>query len=119
MMCLQRNMVPFMFAPLLEVYEKKDDYGNYTGEHVRRFGTPIMCKGNITGARGFADVNGWGMDINYDKTICMSYVPEGLDETSYLWIDDLTADEPDYHVIRIDKGLQFVLIACAKTDVSR
>lgn len=117
MRCLRRNMRPFMYAPYEGSEELVDLTGNFTGERAPIYGEKIAATGNISAATGRTNVRAFGTELDYDALIVMERVPNGLTEDSGIWIDDLTADAPDYVVRRISDSINGVAIAVSRAYV--
>ena len=116
MRCLKRNMQPFKYAHILSQTEMVDTDGNYTGETDVQYTTPVTAYANINALTGAADVEAYGTRLKYDRTLVMSVLPEGMDETTVLWLDNLDSDTPDYVVLRISKSLNFVEVGAMRKD---
>lgn len=99
-----------------------DEDGNETGEKQIVYSSPNFFEANISGARGSANSEVFGVDISYDKSISMSvslFEKLEIDENSVFFIDkkpDYDEDEPlyDYVVSKIAETLNEVVIAVSK-----
>lgn len=127
MRCMKRNKQKFYYANFDSVgtTEVVDSDGNYTGEHSLNYGTPVEFEASISAEKGDADIEVFGKDLQYDRTICFDKMrPSGFDEYSVLWIDKepyegKTLVGYDYIVKKIAKSLNgFWLVAIAKSEVS-
>ena len=78
--------------------------------------------GHISGARGSSQVEVFGTDINYDKTILLTkneFKATKINENSVFFIENKVAYEDnfplyDYRVVRIAETINEVVIAIEK-----
>ena len=126
MRTLQRNKTKLFFALFTSRTEITDEYGNPSGSYTLTYADPVEMTANISAARGTADVDQFGINAQYDKTIITDDMACPIDESSVLWVDnaptlkpDGSTDTPhDYVVKRVAKSLNSIAIAVAKVDVS-
>lgn len=127
MRCMKRNKQTFWYATFESAgTEVVDDNGYYTGESSISYSSPCEYRASISSSIGDTEIQLFGKDLQYDKTICFDKVrPEGLDEYSVFWIDrkpidkNGTPQEYDYIVKKIAKSLNgFWLVAIAKAEVT-
>lgn len=116
MKLLARNKTTIRYA----LYEGKevvtDEHGYKTGQIRRRYSEPVSYKCYVTAARGEAQADMFGVNLNYQKTlVCEVDCP--IDENSILWIDKADG-EHDYVVVRKAKSLNFITYAIRKVEVS-
>ena len=113
MRTMTRNRQKFYYQNFVSKTPITDSSGYETGEESLTYTAKTEAYVNISGASTNAFRQWYGIDVNYDRTI----VPEfGLNvtEESRLWIDNLTADEPDYIVVRISKTLNETILYVRK-----
>ena len=103
----------------------KDDDGNYTGEVAIAYTKPIMFMGHISGARGSSQVEMFGTDVAYDKTIIITtkeFNRLKITENSVFFIDKKVSYDNDhiplydYRVMRIAETINEVAIALEKVS---
>lgn len=103
--------------------EVRDEFGNLTSETVNSYSDPIEFKASVSGARGSSQIEIFGSEINYDKTIVLSkkrYGCLGMDENSVLFVgkkpsyDANYFPEYNYRVERIAESVNEVAIAISK-----
>ena len=125
MKCMLRNKTEFYYA----LYESKepitDEYGNLTGESKITYSNPVKGYANISAARGAAETDQFGINVQYDKVILLDDINLPINESSILWIDKAPEDtysavspKHDYIVKRIARSLNVLAIAAAKVDIS-
>lgn len=124
---LIKNSKNFYVLNYLGQVEVKDDDGYLTGETTIAYSKPIQAKANISSAKGSSQVEMFGTQINYDKTIVMStklFDELGIDENSVLFVDiEPTFDDDenplyDYRIERIAKAINEVAIAITKVKAN-
>lgn len=135
MRSLKRNKVKLwyqLYDSNTPVYEKDLD-GNIirdpvtdqpllTGESTVGYGGPILFKANVSPARSEASTDPFGVNVEYDKTICSCDLALPIDELSVLFVDKAPqyddsgnlCNEPDYKVVKVAKSLNSLLIAVKK-----
>ena len=100
----------------------KDDDNNYTGEKTITYTKPIMFMGHISGARGSSQVEMFGTEVNYDKTIIITkqvFDKLKITENSvfFIGIKPIYKDNSpqyNYNVVRIAETINEVAIAVRK-----
>lgn len=101
----------------------RDSEGNLTGETINSYTSPIEFKASVSGARGSSQIEMFGNEINYDKTIVLSkskFLSLGIDENSVLFVgkepsyDANYFPEYNYRVVRIAETINEVAIAISK-----
>lgn len=116
------NKSLFYFLNYVSEEKAKDSDGNYTGEAIITYTRPRMFMGHISGAKGSSQVEVFGTDINYDKTILLTkkeFIKTKINENSVFFIDkkvkyDGTTPLYDYRVRKIAQTPNEVLIAIEK-----
>lgn len=132
---LKRNKIKLwyqLYDSHVPVYEKDLD-GNIildpatgqpllTGEYTVGYKEPVLFKANVSPARSDASTDPFGVNVEYDKTICSCDLALPIDELSMLFVDKSPqyddsgnlCNEPDYKVIKVAKSLNSLLIAIKK-----
>ena len=126
MKTLSRNKRPFYYARFESSVPVTDEYGNQTGEYSIVYSNPILAHAYVSSATGLSKNELFGEIEEYDKNIVMSSIPNGLTESSILWIDtmpvlnlDGSTETPyDYRVFKIAESLNTATIAVSKVKVS-
>lgn len=117
-MC-RRNLKTFHYA----IYKGKTDiidaYGNVTGYSNVEYHEPIEMKARISATRGVADVDLFGISLNYSRTITTTDINCPIDENSILWIDEKDTTKPhDYVVVSVARDINYVVYAIRKVSAS-
>ena len=124
MRCMKRNQKSFWYALYTGEAEQVDGEGNYTGDIGPSYAEPVSMKANVSAARGTADTEIFGTDLQYSKTIATDDLNCPITEESILWIDRYPVDdnnEPvphNYVVAGIAKSLNSLLIAIREVKVT-
>ena len=124
MRCLEINKSPIKYLNYQGREKAVDSNGNYTGETIVKYTKPCMVMGHISGAKGSSQVEVFGTDINYDKTILLSvseFKKTKINENSVFFIEkkvEYKDNVPlyDYRVVRIAETINEVLIAIEKVS---
>lgn len=93
-----------------------------TGEYKVGYADPVEFRANVSAARGEANTDPFGVDTQYDKTVCSCDLALPIDELSVLFVDkrpefDLGGNlinKADYRVVKVAKSLNSVLYAVKK-----
>ncbi len=120
MKCMERNKRKVYYA----LYESEqpilDDEGYDTGEFTTGYSKPVELRINVSPASGESATRLFGDVLDYDRTLVTSDMSLPITETSILWIDETDINKPhDYVVKRIARGLDSILIAVKKVEVSK
>lgn len=118
MMCLDQNKQTVYYALLSSVTELTDTEGNYTGEYAPVYSTPVEMRANVSAARGTSDVEQFGINTPYSKTIVTDDLSCPIAEDSVLWIGVPTTAPYNYTVAQIAKSLNSITYAVEEVDVS-
>lgn len=125
MRTLLRNKRKFWYANFDTQTQAVDEYGNETGELNVQYTEPVEFEANISAARGTADLDAFGINSNYSKTIVTDDLTLPIDKSTILWID-CEPDENgeagnikhDYVVVAVAKSINSVTIAIKEVSVS-
>ena len=128
MQALLRNKQKFWYANINSQNPetvKYDTYGNESGDIGVNYTAPVKAYANVSAARGTADLDFFGINVNYSRTIVTADLTLPIDETTILWIDcepdnngEAGTIKHDYVVVAIAKSLNVFAIAIKEVDVS-
>lgn len=118
MRCLARNKQTLYYALYENSTELTDEYGNATGQLDNHYGSPIKVSMNISPARGTADVEQFGANLNYSKTLVTDDINCPIDEHSILWIGKETTEPHNYVVTQVARSLNSVTYAIKEVNVT-
>lgn len=87
-----------------------------TGEYKVGYADPVEFRANVSAARGEANTDPFGVDTQYDKTVCSCDMDLPIDELSQLYVDQKPRDgrKADYKVVKVAKSLNSALYAIKK-----
>lgn len=128
----QKTLYYQLYAGMVPVYETDLD-GNIvidpvtgepllTGDFKVGYADPVEFRASISAARGEAQTDPFGVDTQYDKTVCSCDMDLPIDELSVLFVDkkpefddngNLT-NTADYKVVKVGKSLNSLLYAIKK-----
>lgn len=125
MRTLKRNQVEFRYANVVGTQPVFDADGYETGETQPLYGKPIRAFGNISASKGAAELELFGLNTNYTKTVIPDDPALPIDKSTILWIDNEPDDageagavKHDYVVAAAAKSLNSLTIAVREVDVS-
>ena len=125
MKALKRNQQTFYYALLTNTTAVTETGTGYkTGERTKTYGNPVEMKANISPARGTVDMEIFGKDLDYTRTICTDDISCPITEESVLWIGkspfgaNNTTTPHNYIVTQIAKSLNSITYAVRKVEVS-
>ena len=122
----ERNLKTIYYALSKEDASILDTDGNETGDHRIIYENPVSIDVNVSASRGVADVEMFGVGLNYEKVVLTADMNCPISETSILWIDVTpvigeggTTETPnDYQVVRVAKSLNYIAYAIRKVEKS-
>ena len=125
MKTLLRNKQVFWYSNILSTSRLTDEYDNETGELAVEYSAPVSLEANISAARGTTELDAFGINTNYSKTIVTDLLTTPIDKSTIIWIDN----EPDengesgeikhnYVVVAVAKSLNSLTIAVKEVSVS-
>ena len=115
MKTLKRNQIPVKYALFIERKEILDSNGYRTGQYENIYSDPVDIRANVSSAKGQADSELFGINLNYTRTLVTDDMNCPIDEHSVLWID---SEKYNYVVVRVAKGLDSIAYALKEVDVN-
>lgn len=82
-----------------------------TGQKAIQYSEPVLMKANVSASRGTADIEMFGTDTDYSRTIVTTDMNCPIAETSKLWIGVPTYSKANYRVVAIAKSLNSITYA--------
>jgi hypothetical protein len=121
---LNRNKREYWFRNYVGLEPIRDEWGNESGEHRIIYSDPVQAFANISAAKGEAEAEVFGNNLQYDKSITLTDVP--FTENCVLFIDRMPVIEDDgttktvydYVVTRIAQSLNYTIVAVSKVNLS-
>jgi len=105
----------------------KDDYGNESGEYTMDYSEPVEYRINVSAARGTADVEQFGINANYSKTMVTNDMSCPISETTRLWVgitptvmvgETEVAQSHNYVVTSVARSINSVTYAIREVTVT-
>ena len=119
MRTLQRNKRTIWYALYNGVTEVVDDDGNYTGEQEVSYGEPIQARMNVSGGRGQAEIELFGVDNPFTRTAVTDDLTTLFNTDTIFWFEaDPETDPHNYRCTGISRTINQVVIALAELDVT-
>lgn len=119
MRTVNRNRRPVAFAFYEGVTDVLDSDGNLTGEKQVSYTTPVKALMNVSGGRGQADINLFGIGSSTMRTIVTEDLDTPFSEETVFWIETDPDTEPyDYRVVNVARTINQVVIAIDEVGVS-
>lgn len=125
MRMLRKNKRVIYYALLVSKTEVIDDYGNHTGAFYPVYSDPVELQINVSAARGNLELDEFGINTQYNKTIVTDDLNCPIDEESILWIDRVPdsngesgAVKHNYAVVSVAKSLNQITYALKEESVS-
>lgn len=121
---LNRNETTIYYALYTGDSEQLDSDNLYTGEVVATYSTPVALKASVSAARGMADIDLFGINTSYTKTVIVDDIDCPIDEHSRLWVDRTPTDENgldvphNYEVVQVAKSFNHITYAIKQVDFS-
>ena len=118
MLSLARNQQTIYYALYSGTTEAQDTDGLYTGDWEETYADAVAIEATVSAARGTSDIDLFGLNESYTKTVIVDDTDCPIDEASILWIDaNPDTDEHNYEVVRVAKSLNHITYAVQKVDV--
>ena len=125
MKALLRNKQSFWYANISGTAAAYDSNGYETGEITTTYTAPVEVAANISPARGTADLDMFGINENYTKTIVTDDLTLPVDKSTILWIGiapdkdgEAGTVKHNYVVVAVAKSLNSMTIAVKEVNVS-
>lgn len=119
MRVVRRNRRPVAYAFYQGVTDVVNDDGEYTGEHEISYSEPVKALMNVSGGRGQADINLFGIGSSSMRTIVTEDLETPFSEETVFWVERDPDTEPfDYRVVNISRTVNQVVIAIDEVSKS-
>lgn len=118
MRCLKRNQTTIYYALLQDRVEETDEYGNVIGQFDSEYSDPVEVKLNVSPARGTIDIEQFGINANYNRTLVTDDMNCPINENSILWIGRKPEEPYNYVVVGVAKSINSITYAIKEVMVS-
>ena len=118
MRTLQRNKRTIYYALYNGVTDVVDSDGNYTGEPEINYGEVQTARMNVSGGRGQAEIELFGVDNPFTRTAVTDDLTTPFNTDTIFWFEaDPTVDPHNYRCTGISRTINQVVLALAELDV--
>lgn len=118
MRTIQRNKRTIYYALYSGITEVVDDEGNYTGEQTVSYGEVVTARMNVSGGRGQAEIELFGVDNPFTRTAVTDDMTTAFDTDTIFWFEaDPTTEPHNYRCTGVAKTINQVVIALAEVDI--
>lgn len=123
----QRDKRAIWYALYQGVTDAVDEDGNLTGEHPVSYSSPVKARMNVSGGRGQAAIEEFGIDNPFTRTAVTDDLTTAFDTDTIFWFGispyesdaDQTPTVPhNYRCTGVARTINGVTIALAEVNVS-
>lgn len=119
MRVVRRNRRPVAYAFYQGVTDVVNEDGELTGEHEISYSEPVKALMNVSGGRGQANINLFGIGSASMRTIVTEDLETPFSEETVFWVERDPDTEPfDYRVVNISRTVNQVVIAIDEVSKS-
>ena len=119
MRTLNRNKRTIWYALYNGVTEVVDEDGNYTGEQEVSYGEPIQARMNVSGGRGQAEIELFGVDNPFTRTAVTDDLTTPFNTETIFWFEaDPLTDPHNYRCTGVARTINQVVLALAELDIN-
>ena len=119
MRTVQRNKRAIWYARYNGVTEVVDDDGNYTGEQEVSYSEPIQARMNVSGGRGQAEIELFGVDNPFTRTAVTDDLTTPFNTETIFWFEaDPLTDPHNYRCTGVARTINQVVLALAELDIN-
>jgi len=114
---LQRNKRTIAYALYAGIQELTDDDGNLTGEQSPIYGEVVTTRMNVSGGRGQAEIELFGVDLPFTRTAVTDDLNTKFDTETIFWFEaDPETDPYNYRCTGVSRTVNQVVLALAEVD---
>ena len=121
MRTLQRNRQDIWYALYQGETDVVDDDGNKTGEHTASYSEPVKTQMNVSGGRGTAAAQFFGMDNPFTRSATTEDLTTPFSDTTVFWFckePGENVDDYNYTCTGVATTINGRVIALREVDVS-
>ena len=117
----QRNKRTIYYALFKGVTEVIDSEGYYTGEKSLTYENPVEARMNVSGGRGTAEIEMFGIDNPFTRTAVTDDLKTNFDTDTIWWFgiepgENALAVPHNYRCTGVSRTINQVVIALAEID---
>lgn len=114
----QRNKRTIYYALYNGMTEERDSDGNYTGEPQPSYGRITEARMNVSGGRGRAEIELFGMDNPFTRTAVTDDLKTPFNTETVFWFDcDPLVETHNYRCTGVARTLNQVVLALQEITV--
>ena len=118
MRTLQRNKRTIHYALYSGIVEVTDSDNDYTGEQKVSYGEIQTARMNVSGGRGQAEIDLFGIDNPFTRTAVTDDLTTAFDTDTIFWFEaDPTTEPHNYKCTGVARTINQVVLALAELDV--
>ena len=115
----QRDKRTIWYALFKESADQVDDEGNYTGENAPTYYAPVKARMNVSGGRGVAEVEMFGVDNPFTHTAVTDDLTTGFNTDTIFWFGvDPYSHSYNFRCTGIARTINQVVIALEEVSIS-
>jgi hypothetical protein len=127
MRTLERNKQKIYYALYVSKTDVVDENGNYTGGQELTYGDIYDKMINVSPAKGTTEVEQFGLNSDYSKTLVTCDMSCPINEDSVLWIgiepyvtenDETVIVPPNYKVTKVARSINSITYAVIEAKMS-
>lgn len=113
MRCLEKNKQTIYYSLYSGITPNIDDDGFRTGTYSETYSSPVSALFNVSAARGESEIEKFGSDLAYSKTMVTCDMDCPITETSHLWVDITPSNNTpfNYVVVRVARSINSITYA--------
>ena len=116
----QRNKRTIWYALYNGVVDLTDDDGNLTGEQGVSYDAPVRARMNVSGGRGQAEIELFGVDNPFTRTAVTDDLKTPFTTDTVFWFEATPAEEAhNYRCTGVARTVNQVVLALAEIDRTR
>ena len=117
MRTLQRNKLPVYYALYVGLTEERDSDGNLTGEKKITYTDPIPARMNVSGGRGMAAIEAFGVENPFTRTAVTDDLETDFNTETVFWYEaDPIEKSFNYRVTGVATTINGRIIALKEVD---
>lgn len=119
MRTVQRNKREISYALYSGVTDVVDSEGNLTGEQTITYATPVTTRMNVSGGRGRAEIELFGVENPFTHTVVTDDLTTPFDTDTIWWFEANPLTDPhNFRCTGVSRTINQVVIALAELDVT-
>lgn len=120
MRCNKRNKRTIYYSLYQGQTELVDSDGNLTGEHAESYAAPVKARMNVSGGKGRAEVELFGIDTPFTKVAVTEDLKTPFDTDTIWWFGaNPDTEAHNFRCTGVARTVNQVAIALAEVDKSK